>query len=105
MTKVKTKPWSTTNHRFVCFLDIIGFKNMVMRNPHNEIYTLLSELSKQRKAIEDTKDLPFEFNFLKTVSFSDSIIIFTKDDSLKSFELLSASVSWLFKNAPSLFLV
>ena len=39
------------------------------------------------------------WTLLKTVSFSDSIVIFTKTDSVKCFELLSLSVSWLFAKA------
>jgi len=49
MTEEKTtnkKPWNLTDKRFVCFLDIMGFKDLVMRNSHDEIYKMLNELSK-----------------------------------------------------------
>jgi len=36
---------------------------------------------------------------MKTVSFSDTIVIFTKDDSIKCFELLTFATSWLFAKA------
>lgn len=99
----KKTPWSITTNRFVCFLDIMGFKDMVMRNSHKDIYDILQEFSKDRETLENVKSLPkhFEADSLKTVSFSDSIVVFTKSDSLKCFELLSMSVSWLFATALS----
>ena len=96
--KIKSKKsWNPTDNRFVCFLDIMGFKDMVMRNSHEEIYSMLNSLSKHRSYIESTEDLPAEYiDALKTVSFSDSIVIFTKDDSISSFEILTYATSWLF---------
>ncbi|MGJ1212947.1 hypothetical protein [Sphingobacterium multivorum] len=99
MEAIKQKNnWNPTDNRFVCFLDIMGFKDLVMRNSHKEIYDLLLDLSKNRESLEDINFLPkgYDLDSLKTVSFSDSIVIFTKTDSVKCFELLSLSVSWLF---------
>ncbi len=95
------KNWSTTDNRFVCFFDIMGFKDMVMRNTHNEIYELLIELSKHRATLENAKGLPeqYDSDSLKTVSFSDSIVIFSKNDSLECFEIMTNAVSWLFSKA------
>ena len=95
----KKKPWNPTDKRFVCFLDIMGFKDLVMRNSHDEIYEMLMELSKHRTSLE-SKNLPSKYaDSLKTVSFSDSIVVFTKDDSIASFDLLTIAVSWLFAKA------
>lgn len=96
----KKKPWIPTNKRFICFLDIMGFKDMVMRESHAEIYELLVQLSNHRSSLENP-NLPtkYDSDSLKTVSFSDSIIIFTKDDSIECLELLSVSSSWLFAKA------
>ncbi len=102
MEAIKQKNnWNPTDNRFVCFLDIMGFKDLVMRNSHKEIYDLLLDLSKNRESLEDINFLPkgYDLDSLKTVSFSDSIVIFTKTDSVKCFELLSLSVSWLFAKA------
>ena len=98
--KNKKKPWYPTDKRFICFLDIMGFKDMVMRNSHEEIYDLLTELSKHRNSLENT-NLPEKYDpdSLKTVSFSDTIVVFTKDDSVECLELLTLSVSWLFAKA------
>jgi hypothetical protein len=97
-TNKSKKPWSTTSKRFVCFLDIMGFKDMVMRNSHKEIYDLLTKLSKHRNSLENAKKLPeqYDSDSLKTVSFSDSIVVFTKDDRPECFEIMTLAVSWLF---------
>ncbi|MES2864026.1 MAG: hypothetical protein V4666_07905 [Bacteroidota bacterium] len=95
----KKKPWNPTDKRFVCFLDIMGFKDLVMRNSHDEIYEMLMKLSKHRTSLE-SENLPSKYaDSLKTVSFSDSIVIFTKDNSIASFDLLTFAVSWLFAKA------
>ena len=95
------KPWSLTTKRFVCYLDIMGFKDMVMRNPHDKIYKMLDDLSKKRDSIDNARHLPeeYEIDSLKTVSFSDSIVIFTKNDTKECLELLTRATSWLFANA------
>jgi len=97
------KPWNVTDKRFVCFLDIMGFKDMVMRNSHETIYKMLEEFSKHRTTLEIPNPLPEELNFesdpLKTVSFSDSIVIFTKNDSKGCLEILTYAASWLFAKA------
>ncbi len=97
----RKESWSVTENRFVCFLDIMGFKDMVMRNSHKHIYELLYKFSKQRETLDKARVFPegYEIDSLKTVSFSDSIVIFTKTDSIKCFELLTLSVSWLFAKA------
>lgn len=94
------KSWNVTDKRFVCFLDIMGFKDMVMRNSHENIYKMLEEFSKHRATLE-SKNLPSEYEpeSMKTVSFSDSIVIFTKNDSTKCLKLLTIAVSWLFGKA------
>ena len=37
--------WKTTDYRFVAFLDILGFKDSVMRNSHEDIYLKLSNIN------------------------------------------------------------
>lgn len=93
-----SKNWAIKSSRFVCFLDIMGFKDMVMRNSHDEVYDLMSKISKHRKTLENVDGLPEQYpaDSLKTISFSDSILIFTKDESLECFEVLTAAAGWLF---------
>jgi len=94
------KTWNVTDKRYVCFLDIMGFKDMVMKNQHEFIYKKLEVLSNYTKSLE-TQNLPsgYEPDSLKTVSFSDSIVIFTKNDNIKCLEILTYAVCWLFSRA------
>ena len=94
------KPWNVTAKRFVCFFDIMGFKDMVMRDSHINIYNMLDEFSKARKSLE-SPNIPDTYgnDSLKTVSFSDTIVVFTKDDSKECLELLTFAASWLFGKA------
>ncbi|KAF0198382.1 MAG: hypothetical protein FD166_1435 [Bacteroidetes bacterium] len=97
---IKTKkPWALTANRFICFIDIMGFKNMVMRNSHAEIYKLLLTLSKLRTIAEEEFSFDNQKDSLKSVSFSDSIIIFTKDDSIDCFEAITSASNFLFSKA------
>lgn len=95
------KSWGLTNKRFVCFLDIMGFKDRVMRESHESIYKMLEGLSKHRSSLENSGSLPerYESDSLKTVSFSDSIIVFTKNDSKECLELFTMATKWLFAKA------
>lgn len=98
--------WQPTAKRFITFLDIMGFKELVLRSSHKEIYELLSELSQIRSFVEkipdgdDVKDAE-----IYTASFSDSIILFSKNNSIECFKAQIYASSWLFaksieKNIP-----
>lgn len=94
------KPWNVTDKRFVCFLDIMGFKDLVMRNSHEKIYKMLDEFSKDRSSLEDANlTEEYDSDSMKTVSFSDTIVVFTKNDSKKCLELFTYATSWLFGQA------
>ncbi len=102
MEKKKTVNWLPTDNRFVAFIDILGFKDLVMRNTHSHIYELLSEISKLRNKIDNwiNKGEDRYLNAeLYTVSFSDSIVIFSKSDSIEDFDLFTYGVKWLFAKA------
>ena len=98
---VKKNNWKTTDKRFVAFLDILGFKDLIMRKSHDEIYNSLSKISKIKNEIESTN---FNLNSLEDyydqselyiVNFSDSIVIFSKDNSVFSFEHFIVMVRYL----------
>jgi len=96
--------WSNTDKRFVAFLDILGFKDLVMRSTHADIYKLLSSISENTDLINQVqqhKDFKQEFedSEIYTVSFSDSIIIFSKNDSADSFEFFLFCVGRIFTSA------
>lgn len=95
--------WTTTNKRYVAFFDIMGFKELVERNNHSYIVDKLEAL---RKTISILEKLHENQGFLndvkvtnsKTITFSDSIMIFTKDDSIESLnKIIIDSSIFLFK--------
>lgn len=96
--------WTPTDKRFVAFLDILGFKDMVMRSSHIDIYAKLDKLSKAKKAIEEaTKNYDLDDKVgngeIYTVSFSDSIVVFSKTDDLDNFKFFLVAVRWIFAKA------
>jgi hypothetical protein len=105
VTKAQEKPtteWENTTKRFVCFLDILGFKDMVMRKSHSEIYEMLSRFSKAKNKLQNLTKSNLQVyydtdNYI--VTFSDSIVIFSKSDRFEDLEYLLFSTSWLFNQA------
>lgn len=69
-----------TTERFVVFLDIMGFKDRVARNPHHEILSVLQKLSSFiSENIKQGEGLMFTM-------FSDSIIILSSDKTEETFK-------------------
>lgn len=100
MNKTKTT-WKTTDNRFVAFIDILGFKDLVNRNSHSDIYEKLSKISKTKQLLENAanKELVNErFNDVDIyiASFSDSIVIFSKNNTVDNFGYFLIAVRWLF---------
>ena len=48
----KTPKWNNTCERFVAFLDIMGFKDLMFRNDHGQVYELLNSFVSKINAIE-----------------------------------------------------
>ncbi len=84
-------------------MDILGFKDLVLRSNHKEIYDLLSKISELRNQIdnigEENKKKRFRDAEVYTVSFSDSIVIFSKSNTVEDFDQFSYTVGWLFSSA------
>ncbi|MEP7230323.1 MAG: hypothetical protein ABI691_08735 [Ginsengibacter sp.] len=102
--KTKIIDWKTTDERFVVFLDIMGFKDFVARNSHDFVYNMMKSLSKSKKVIEATfldDELGAEYKTkdIYTTSFSDSIILFSSDDSSLSFEMIITSAAFFISEA------
>lgn len=100
----KEKKWKTTDNRFVVFLDIMGFKDFVSRNSHEQVYDMMSKLSLSKEIIDTTlektdTDNKYKEKGLYTTSFSDSLVLFSKDDSAISFEMITGATSFLFEQA------
>ena len=100
----KKTPWKTTDMRFVAFLDILGFKELVMREPHRNIYKKLKRIADAKKVLKKAEDNPETCNMvgnggIYTVTFSDSIGIFSENDNIKYFKPFIFTLRLLFIEA------
>ena len=98
----KKQNWEPTCKRFVAFLDIMGFKDMVFRNEHQEVYDMFESL---RPAI-NTIQLIAKFaskskkgGIVKPIIFSDSIILISNDISQNAYEWMIFDIQWIIRNA------
>lgn len=82
-------PVSETSEKFVVFLDIMGFKDRVMRTKHEKLKEELKQLSNSIVEVLESKN-----EGITCIQFSDSIILFTVNNSDSQLESL-VSVSCL----------
>ncbi len=98
--KYKTTPWKVTTNRYVGFVDIMGFKNMISRIPHDEVYSMMKKVSKSVRSIQSVFSVDYESEAeidinVSMLLFSDSIMLYTRDDDSHSLENLIGSISTL----------
>lgn len=85
-----TMDWDPTCDRFVVFLDILGFKDMIYRETHESVYDKLLSIHDLMKSLPSSVEREEgEDNMFYVSQFSDSILIISKDDSLVSFRILA----------------
>lgn len=78
--------WQITTKRFVAFFDIMGFKDLVQRNSHIDIFEKLKQLKTTLKGLETiiNKTLIEQYNVkplqTRSITFSDSIVVFSQGD-------------------------
>jgi hypothetical protein len=72
--------WDITANRYVAYCDIIGFKDIVSRSPHDEIYELMKNINAQLRLTSTIEWFEKSTELIKTTTYSDSIIIYSKDD-------------------------
>lgn len=83
MTK-RYNSWIPTRKRFIAFMDIVGFEDMIFRKSHDEVKKNL-ELFQSIIAGPQTKGrYLFGGSVVKLVFFSDSILLMSSSDSLRS---------------------
>jgi hypothetical protein len=80
--------WKKTTKRFIAFFDIMGFKDMVERNSHKNVVDKLEKLKHalsvlERKSTHYVIDKNFKSQLTKSITFSDSIIFFSKSNTLE----------------------
>jgi hypothetical protein len=87
--------WKVSTKRFVGYIDIMGFKDMVSRSTHQEIYELMMKIDEGKLIAEDAPWTNRKIKRVRTTSFSDSIMIYSKDDNYESFNSFIIAVSGL----------
>jgi hypothetical protein len=87
--------WTVTCNRYVAFLDIMGFKDMVTRMTHDEVYEMMKKIDKSRKHVENVDWLKTKLFLAKSTTYSDSIIVYSKDESYEAFDFLVSTVAGL----------
>lgn len=87
--------------RFISFIDILGFKDIITKNNLEDIGKLLDIIPFSLGEIEKSEILEKAYPNIKIRSsvFSDTIILFTDDDDKKSLDRLLISTSYLIRNA------
>ena len=96
----KTTPWKISAKRYVGIVDIMGFKDLLTRLSHNEVYDLMKKVAKTLNSVESVFSVDYESEADVDVNvtmmlYSDSIMIYTRDDQPHSLENLIASISTL----------
>lgn len=73
--------WKVKTKRYVAFLDVLGFKDYVLRHSIDEVYGRLQTLNGFRPEEGERDYDSDEEKRIKVSIFSDSIFIFSRDDA------------------------
>lgn len=84
MAKLKNNIWLTTCERYVGFIDIMGFKDMVMKLSHESIYEMMKKIDDAKTLNENISWTKITGKLVRTTNYSDSIMIYSKDNSYDS---------------------
>jgi hypothetical protein len=89
-----------SKNRLVAFIDIMGFKNLVAEQSSDQIYTTLDVIHQLRTVVyDDIEAYKDESSSFQTVAFSDSLLIYTRDESEKAADDFLFTVGWIVANA------
>lgn len=111
----KLKRWAPTCNRFVAFIDIMGFRDRLSRDTHEDILELLlnfkarlspierdaaSKMSRnQPKPQKTTQNDAFGTAIVRPLTFSDSILLVSGDNSPQSARFIMFNVQWVIQKA------
>jgi hypothetical protein len=106
----KSDAWNPTCNRFVAFLDIMGFKDMVLRSRHKTVkdklesfYSIIESIDQDfQNAQESQKTNLHTFvgkSTVKPVIFSDSIILVSSDGGISSAATIALTIWRIFLKA------
>jgi hypothetical protein len=97
--KVKIKKWENTRTRFVAFLDIMGFKDLVAKKEHMEVLQIMTEFLPTIELIQEEYSTKRQESAVKVVTFSDSIILVSDDNSYDAATLILFWIKWVMWGA------
>ncbi len=93
----KQLDWLPTCKRFVAFLDIMGFKDRMLRYPHEKVLETLTSFRMAVRPLGIAENLAA--SAVRPVFFSDSILLVSGDDSLESALRITLSAEWFVQEA------
>jgi hypothetical protein len=83
-----------TCERFVGFIDIMGFKEMVARTAPEALHETMLNIYKRLREMERIRwEDDYEKKLVISIAFSDSIMIFSKDDTAPSYDSILCSMA------------
>lgn len=94
----KNTNWQITCNRYVGFIDIMGFKDLVLKSTHLEVYNMMIKIEECKSFNENIKWGKLDTKFVTTTNYSDSIMIYSKDDSFNSLDAFSCTISGIIED-------
>lgn len=71
---INLETWEPTCRRYVCFIDIMGFKDMIATRKHTDIYDMMEKIINIQNVNSRIK-WGNQDPLVRTTTYSDSIII------------------------------
>lgn len=94
-SSLQLQPDRNTEHRFVAFLDIMGFKERVARTNHNKLLTQLTKFNKDITSYIGK----YQNTEIQLAQFSDSIVLFSNDVTQRSLRTLAEVTRGIMQTA------
>jgi hypothetical protein len=87
--------WKITTKRYVGYIDILGFKEMLARKSNKTIYEMMKKVNYARTWVKRIawEEAPSQ---ISTMTYSDSILIYSKNDSELSLEIFLCSIAAIY---------
>jgi len=86
--------WPIKADRYVSYFDIMGFKDMVARTTHDKIYEMMKSIIKKIESAKEANWLGPDIRLVRTATYSDSIFLYSKNDSFNSlYSLICATAA------------